>query len=318
MKRLRGETEAWIRKLFAKHVHHIRYLEGDWNVVIETGSFCPEVRSLTSLNVGRIELLAVLPPVELPHRVLMGPCGIVRAAPTATATPPVRWVPTKERGSIKGRFLERFWVLVRQNPDLIQLIVPDYESTLDVPGEHSLNTLRWLKKLTILDMGRMVVDVNVVVTALPHLERLQGDNLLGLFALQRKYPSLRALHCRCDFRISGALHILSPLPNLEELLIKKGVPEQPYKVLKEIVDAVVPFPNLTFLMVNWTWADEDRSVALLVSLFPGLRRFWTLNLGKDVREVLWRGCYDLDEIYCHRTVNGSAEAWRRRREDGEH
>lgn len=83
--------------------------------------------------------------------------------------------------------------------------------------------------------------------------------------------------------------MLSHLPNLEELSIKKDVPEQPYKVLKEVVEAGVPVPKLTYLSVNWTWADEDRSVALLVSLFLGLRRFWTLRLGEEAREMLWRG-----------------------------
>ncbi|KAF8944621.1 hypothetical protein BGZ47_003991 [Haplosporangium gracile] len=248
MKRPRGETEAWLRDLFAKHGQHIRYLEGDWNVVIETASFSPEVKNLMSLNVGEIDLLAVLPPVELPHRVSMGPRGIVRAPSATTAVPPVRWIPTKEKGSIKGQFLERFWALVRQNPGLIQLIVPGREPMLEMPGEHNINILRRLKYLTILDMGRMMLDVNIVLTFLPQLERLQGDTLLGLFALQKDYPGLRYLHCRCDFRISGALQMLSHLPNLEELSIKKSIPEQPYDILKKVVGAVDPFSKLTLLM----------------------------------------------------------------------
>lgn len=40
--------------------------------------------------------------------------------------------------------------------------------------------------------------------------------------------------------------------------------------------------------------------------------------GKEVREVLWRGCYDLEVIYCRRTGNWSVEAWRRRRNDEKH
>lgn len=287
--------EEWVHATLVYYGQYIRHLTVRWDVVLEAASFNPKCRNLLTLAAGQVGNGSTYTSLPFPLR-------LTSSTTTPTTTPKEE----KEK-----RIVECFWSLVRQNPSLTSLVLPNLSYMSKLSKEYIAEALSQLKKLTDLDLEWLPLDAKILLDALPQLKRLRGCSIENLLSLQRNYNNLQYLYHCSDVKISIVLLMLKHLPGLEKLRLWRILEEPPVGTLSTVVARTAPFLRLRIFEIEWTLPHEDPYIALFVQLLPNLRRFSNLMVHIQTKKALWDHCYYLE------TLNGRAdvvvELWRQRR-----
>ncbi|OAQ35808.1 hypothetical protein K457DRAFT_120595 [Linnemannia elongata AG-77] len=171
--RTREEIEICVKSLFEKHGHHIRNLESNWRVVLEAASLGGTGhRNLTSLVLGNFYQRYRTPSTVLVDLNDLQLCN---------------------QKSWRRYVIGRFWNLVRQNPGLVRLRLPRLGVMNDESPEYTIDSLSMLRNLKDLDLDGMLLDVGLLLSVVPQLERLRVIMLWNFTPLLQDYSSLRRL-----------------------------------------------------------------------------------------------------------------------------
>ncbi|KAF9117013.1 hypothetical protein BGW39_002512, partial [Mortierella sp. 14UC] len=154
--RPREKIENWVKSIFEKHGHHVRNLTSHWNVILEAASLETGCKNLVSLSVNLLRHKHLAPSTVYP---IVG-----WKVPWISGEP----VPGENSARYK-RAVERFWLLIRQNPGLVRLKCPSIDVIDDIPKEFILETFSLLSNLKDLDLERMRLDIRIPLDALPQL-----------------------------------------------------------------------------------------------------------------------------------------------------
>lgn len=305
------QFDGWCKAVFEKHGHRIRHLGAHWDTIVEAASLETSLcRNLVSLSSEVVKQTHVTP-TSVPALVL----------DDGDQDPQqFQWVSkegmTKFKEDIRLRgTVERFFLLVLQNPKLVQIQFPMHGIMKDVSKAYVFETLSYLRNLKELNLVWLPLDLPTLLDTVPQLERLQGRDIPDLGRLQQPYPNLRVLGIRTYVLFKNLLVMLNHLPNLEELQIESilGEPESvvPYKRAIRTVETTPPFLRLRTLQVDNQLRPGDKYMALFLRLVPNLVRLVNLTIVYAVRKALWEWCFYLDEI---RIVGGpDVGPWRERR-----
>ncbi|KAG0060524.1 hypothetical protein BGZ89_012205 [Linnemannia elongata] len=305
------QLDGWCKAVFEKHGHQIRHLGAHWDTIVAVASLETSLcRNLVSLSSEVVKQTHVTP-TSVPALVL----------DDGDQDPQqFQWVSkegmTKYKEDIRLRgTVERFFLLVLQNPKLVQIQFPMHGIMKDVPKAYVVETLSHLRNLKELNLVWLPLDLPTLLDTVPQLERLQGRDIPDLGRLQQPYPNLRVLGIRTYVLFKNLLVMLNHLPNLEELQIESilGEPESvvPYKRAIRTVETTPPFLRLRTLQVDNQLRPGDKYMALFLRLVPNLVRLVNLTIVYAVRKALWEWCFYLDEI---RIVGGpDVGPWRERR-----
>ena len=306
----RGEFEGWCKAVFEKHGHRIRHLGAHWNTIIEAASLGTNCRNLVSLS------------TEVVRQSHETPTTILALVADGEGQDPQQFPWVSEEGMTKYRedirlrgTVERFFLLLQQNPRLVHIQFPMHGVMKDVSKDYIFETLSHLRNLRELNLVWLPLDLPTLLDTVPQLERLQGRDIPGLGCLQQPYPNLRALSIRTFVLFTNLLTMLNHLPSLEELQIESilGDPESvvPYKEAIRIAETSFPFLRLRTLQVDNQLRPGDKYMVLFLRLVPNLVRLVNLTIVYAVKKALWEWCFYLDEI---RIVGGpDVGLWRERR-----
>ncbi|KAK3841540.1 MAG: hypothetical protein J3R72DRAFT_491437 [Linnemannia gamsii] len=308
------ENNEWIKAIFQKHGHHIRHLYVHWELVLEaaslsTRSAVTEGRRGGCRNLLSLSAVDVMSYILLPKTVL-GPMDLQ-----------LPWLPEdRKEVLLSEEYLNRrhlagcFWLLVRQNPGLVDLILSRNGLLEYLPDEYNLETLSQLTQLKELYIGRSAFDIQMLLGALPRLEQLQCHGLEEVSILQQNYDCLRYLNYRGSVHLPKLLNILRQLPGLEELRLT-GVVNQTLKTAapaSEVVAGSAPFPQLKEFRLDGPPLADDTLIALLVTLFPGLLKISMSKVPDATMKALWEHCFYLDSLHDF-NKDDRISAWRERR-----
>lgn len=307
----RDEFERWCKAVFEKNGHRIRHLGAHWDTIMEVASLgTSRCRNLVSLSTDVVKQGHVTPTTVL----------ALDADDENQDPQQFPWVSeegmTKYKDNIRHRgMVERFFLLIQQNPRLVQLQFPMHGVMKDISKDYIFETLSHLRNLKELNLVWLPLDLPTLLDTVPQLERLQGRDIPGLGGLQQPYSNLRALSIRTFVLFTSLLTMLNHLPSLEELQIESilGEPESvvPYKEAIRIVETSSPFLRLRTLQVDNQLRPGDKYMVLFLRLVPNLVRLVNLTIVYAVKNALWERCFYLDEI---RIVGGpDVGPWRERR-----
>jgi len=191
--------------------------------------------------------------------------------------------------------VERFWIVVRQNPQLIRLKIPSLESTNDLVQTFVLDTLFHTTRLKDLDLGSLSLGMGDLLGRTPELKRLKITRSEGLDSMTREYRNLQSLVLGYGVRPSHLVGMLSFLPCVKELRIK-GVADEEHSVVRDIVRSS-QFSQMKALQIDEDlWEQNFELIKLFLALFPGLERFKTPSLPDEIRITLENLCENLLEI----------------------
>ncbi|KAH7044367.1 hypothetical protein BKA57DRAFT_538288 [Linnemannia elongata] len=139
----------------------------------------------------------------------------------------------------------RFWILVRQNPGLVRLRLPHLGVMNDESPEYTIDSLSMLKNLKDLDLDGMLLDLTSPSMLLRHGRNTRVAEAVATSARSGRTAGLATL---CHIAIVVVL----------------------------LFAAMTPFPQLELLRVEGKleFDEEDKSIALLEGLCPGLIWFW--------------------------------------------
>lgn len=307
----RDEFERWCKTEFEKHGHRIRHLGAHWHTIVEAASLeTSQCRNLVSLSTDVVKQSHLTPTTVL---ALIADDG---------NQDPQQFPWVSEQGMTKFRedfrhrsTVERFFLLIQQNPRLVRLQFPMHGVMKDVSKDYIFETLSQLRNLKELNLVWLPLDLPTLLDTVPQLERLQGRDIPDLGCLQQPHFNLRALSIRTYVLFTNLLTMLNHLPNLEELQIESilGDPESvvPYKEAIKIVETSPPFLRLRTLQVDNQLRPGDKYMALFLGLVPNLVQLVNLTIVYAVKKALWEKCFYLDEI---RIVGGpDVGPWRERR-----
>ncbi|KAF9279892.1 hypothetical protein BGZ88_012484 [Linnemannia elongata] len=305
------QFDGWCKAVFEKHGHQIRHLGAHWDTIVEAASLDSSLcRNLVSLSSEVVKQTHVTP-TSVPALVLDDGDQDPQRFPWVSKEGMTKF---KEDIRLRGT-VERFFLLVLQNPKLVQIQFPMHGIMKDVSKAYVFETLSHLRNLKELNLVWLPLDLPTLLDTVPQLERLQGRDIPDLGCLQRLYPNLRVLGIRTYVLFTNLLGMLNHLPNLEELQIESilGEPESvvPYKEAIRTVETTAPFLRLRTLQVDNQLRPGDKYMAIFLRLVPNLVRLVNLTIVYAVRKALWEWCFYLDEI---RIVGGpDVGPWRERR-----
>ncbi|KAG0298393.1 hypothetical protein BGZ97_004050 [Linnemannia gamsii] len=327
----RDEFEGRCKAIFAKHGHLIRHLAAHWNTILEAASLntsnCKKLLSFSTevvrySHVTPTTVLALVIDDALDHKENGDNNNNVDGNEEDDEQQPqlFPWVSedgmNKFKEDIRHRgTVERFFILIRQNPGLIRLQFPMHGVMKDVSKEYVFETLSHLRSLKELNLVWLPLDIPTLLDTVPQLQRLQGHDLPGLGSLQHDYPSLRVLDIRAWVKFTQLLDVLKHLPRLEKLRMESVLGDLesvvPYKEACRIAETTPPFSQLRSLQVDNQLRPGDKYILLFLRLIPNLVRLENLTIVYKVKQALWEHCYYLDDI---RIVGGpDVELWRERR-----
>lgn len=275
----KGVLEEWLRMIFTKYGRHIRQLITYWRIVLKAASRTGTCRNLCSLLVRHnteyfdCSLFAKISITAMPMMTITTAAeGVVEdfqlpwIIPLNQATPVDDDAEDMDENSRQRLRVKSFWILVRQSPGLARLSFPDLDAMNDVSKDYIVETLLSLERLAELDLGRTLLDSQVLLRSLPKLKYLRAFNLNGLLSMspEEQYAGLRSLGiCGC-VRISEVLEVLDHLPGLEVLSFK-GVVSEPIDVLRKEVLAAEARRDLQLksLSIDEVYERHEKYIELL-------------------------------------------------------
>ncbi|KAH7044319.1 hypothetical protein BKA57DRAFT_469260 [Linnemannia elongata] len=311
------KVEQWTRISFVNNCHLIRNLTANWDVLLETAA--AQCRNLTSLTVHGVR--HILPE----HFHTSSPSSCAADSTIANDQSPsveLPWI-TKQSDDVQQdtpqerRDLELFWQLVLQNPGLVRLHFPQTTVINILPQAYILETVSRIKNLRELNTRLMNVDLSTLLDSLPQLERLSCSPSLGSVTLSKNYSNLRQLKYLRSVQVSMFIEVLKHLPTLESLMLSRiiaeeDLPTSTYEILCETVStAVVTFPQVREFEVHWMSPHEERYVAVMLGVFPEVRRLYLPRLSVGIRKVMWERHYWLEEFKDR--SDGIVDEWKERR-----
>ncbi|KAG0273198.1 hypothetical protein BGZ95_010984 [Linnemannia exigua] len=262
-----GQDEAWLIGIFTKYGQHIRHLNLHWKVTIKaisstcnnTSVSCPNLKSLSISNA------------------LTGP--LLSPIFENAFEPAVRGIRTEGQQLDDWKLIQQFWLLVRQNPQLMVLKIDDSLDELV-----AMNTLGFVDSMVLDNLTSLVdlkysalrCDTSTLLSRLPRLKFLQaqvvfsdGGVLTGSFA------NLQYLNASHSLSLAEMVNLLQRLPNLRELSVSqiRYAAEEDSKI--ESMDRT---PSaLQRLRINWS---STYDVLSLKGLSPWLPRLTHLTIAK--------------------------------------
>lgn len=273
----KGELDEWLRMIFTKYGLHIRQLITYWRIVLKAASRTGNCRNLCSLlrhdtkyfdrtATATTSTTAMTTTTTTATKVVEEDFQLPWIIPLDQATPNVDEAEDKDENSRQRHRVKWFWILVRQNPGLARLSLPDLDAMNDLSKDYIVETLVSLERLAELDLGRTLLDSQILLRALPKLKHLRVFNLNGLLSMrpEEQYAGLRSLGIRGCVRISEVLEVLDHLPGLEELRFK-GVVSEPIDVLRKDVLAAESRRDLQLksLCIDEVYERNEKYIELL-------------------------------------------------------
>ncbi|KAK5799473.1 hypothetical protein F5H01DRAFT_384689 [Linnemannia elongata] len=279
----------------------VQNLTANWDVLLETAA--AQCRNLTSLTVHGVR--HILPE----HFHTSSPSSSAADSTFANNQPPsleLPWIKQyrrDRRGTPRERRdMEWFWQLVLQNPGLIRLHFPETNLINILPQPYILETVSRIKNLRELNTRLMDVDLSTLLDTLPQLERLSCSPFRRSVTLSKNYSNLRQLEYLSPVQVSRFIEVLKHLPRLESLMLSRiiaeeDLPTSTYEILCETVStAVVTFPQVREFEVHRMSSHEERYVAMMLGVFPEVRRLYVPGIPVEIRKVMWEKCYWLEEF----------------------
>ncbi|KAK3831846.1 MAG: hypothetical protein JOS17DRAFT_744512 [Linnemannia elongata] len=346
--RPREEIEKRVQMAIAKYGRHIRDLTVHWGTVLDAVSFSSECKNLRSLDVVDLRRSSgvSLPPPPPPQPYVVseiGPATINASRRTTTTVDyQLPWIQSYSVAvygtehsysvpvnvdTVQRHFIERIWILLRQNPYLTRLSFPNLGSLSSLPQKFILDSLMSLHHLRDLDANWLPLDIQTILRTLPKLERVHVKDLVMQFPFLpgERFHGLRMLSIRLVVLLGEVFKMLEHLPGLEELRLQAVRTDWMIQSLQAIINAAAEsrvrdlsaVKTLQYASMQSQW--EDQYIAFLVGQFPQLSRIKVPILWRKTEQALWENCYFLDEID---SLNAGSKIykWRRRREvreDGE-
>ncbi|KAF9328673.1 hypothetical protein BGZ91_000905, partial [Linnemannia elongata] len=284
------QFDGWCKAVFEKHGHQIGHLGAHWDTIIEAASLETSLcRNLVSLSSEVVKQTHVTP-TSVPALVLDDGDQDSQQFPWVSKEGMTKY---KEDIRLRGT-VERFFLLVLQNPKLVQIQFPMHGIMKDVSKAYVFETLSHLRNLKELNLVWLPLDLPTLLDTVPQLERLQGRDIQDLGRLQQPYPNLRVLGIRTYVLFTNLLVMLNHLPNLEELQIESilGEPESvvPYKEAIRTLETSAPFLRLRTLQVDNQLRPGDKYMALFLRLVPNLKTtagsFLRSNFTYDLQDAI--------------------------------
>ncbi|KAG0045072.1 hypothetical protein BGZ89_005773 [Linnemannia elongata] len=294
------KVEQWTRISFVNNCHLTRNLTANWDILLETAA--AQCRNLTSLTVHGVS--HILPE----HFHTSSPSSSAADSTFANNQPPsleLPWIKQyrrDRRGTPRERRdMEWFWQLVLQNPGLIRLHFPETNLVNILPQSYILETASRFKNLRELNTRLMDVDLLTLLDTLPQLERLSCSPFRRSVTLSKNYSNLRRLEYLSPVQVSRFIEVLKHLPRLESLLLSRIIAEDPptstYEIPCETVSTtVVKFLQVREFEVHRMSSHEERYVAMMLGVFPEVRRLYVPGIPVEIRKVMWEKCYWLEEF----------------------
>ncbi|KAF9920110.1 hypothetical protein FBU30_010111 [Linnemannia zychae] len=300
---------------FETHGHHVRYFSNTWHILHEaaslSGSKCTNLISLDVKDLWGYDPTLLAVPVTEDENDFILYLQQYWKSPLIPILDPDE-VPEE----IDRHEMNRFWLLVHRNPSLVQLKVPFIEILDYFSQDFYVETFSRMRYLKELNLKWLSIDINVVLNALPQLERLKGYRLDELENIQQTHNNLRYLKHE-EIEIPVLINLMRHLPNLEELdILSLHLHWMTFELASQIVSETEQFPQLkTFIIESYFSYQDDEFYALVVRLFPGLVRIVMQSLPLETKMALWKHCFDLEDID---VVDGKdsevIRAWEERRE----
>ncbi|KAK3841541.1 MAG: hypothetical protein J3R72DRAFT_445080 [Linnemannia gamsii] len=320
---LTGETEEWVKAIFAKHGHRIRHLMAHWGIVLEAAALSGRCTLLSSLIVGNMEHHQSLAHTPTTATTTTGGTTATislkttaeTTAETTAADQDLPWVSMSGMSqwyeNLKHReIVKHFWKLIQANAGLVRITLPGMGAMNDLSPAFVFETFASLPRLQELDLMWAVFDIPTILNTVPQLRRLRANSPKGRYSMNETFVNLLSMDLQTNTRVSKLLRALAQFPGLEELKLKSVCPEPPI-VAHNAVSLSPKFLSVKSLQIVNSSRTQDRYAALLVGQLPNLVVIRTPTLFADMQKALWKHCYNLDEIH---SVNAwSVDAWRRRR-----
>ncbi|OAQ35789.1 hypothetical protein K457DRAFT_13008 [Linnemannia elongata AG-77] len=198
--------------------------------------------------------------------------------------------------------MEWFWQLVLQNPGLTRLHFPQTNLINILPQSYILEAVSRIKNLRELNTRLMDVDLSTLLDTLPQLERLSCSPFRRSVTLSKNYSNLLRLEYLRSVQVSRFIEVLKHLPRLESLMLSRiiaeeDLPTSTYEILCETVStAVVTFLQVREFEIHRMSSHEEQYVAMMLGVFPEVRRLYVPGLPVEIRKVMWEKCYWLEEF----------------------
>lgn len=246
-----AEEENWIRYLFVKHGHHIWNLRANRFVTIviaQSAGTCVNLRTLAATG----QCTYIFQEARMLQNHLQG-CttpkeGYERLVKSLISPifkeqlyfPP--YIPKTEQWYQKWVFVQRFWLLIFQNPQL-----QGFHLGKDLPHAHSnadegfiLKALTSLPNLTRLDTHYYdsSFTFRAILERLPQLQHFASrTSLLIVSDIDRTFSHIRSIRCSATLRLQELFILLDHLPNLGQLWIN-GLQKLPPLELNNLMENV--------------------------------------------------------------------------------
>ncbi|KAH7044343.1 hypothetical protein BKA57DRAFT_469339 [Linnemannia elongata] len=295
------KVEQWTRISFVNNCRLIRNLTANWDVLLENAA--AQCRNLTSLTVHGVRHISP----EHFHSSSPSSCAadstFANNQPPSLELPWIKQFRRDRRGTPRERRdMEWFWQLVRQTPGLIRLHFLETNLINILPQSYILETVSRIKNLRELNTRSLDVDLSTLLDTLPQLERLSCSPSLGSVTLSKNYSNLRQLKYLRSVQVSRFIEVLKHLPRLESLMLSRiiaeeDLPTSTYEILCETVSTtVVKFLQVREFEVHRMSSHEERYVAMMLGVFPEVRRLYVPGIPAEIRKVMWEKCYWLEEF----------------------
>ncbi|KAF8941478.1 hypothetical protein BGZ47_007369 [Haplosporangium gracile] len=232
-----GQGRAWILDLFKKYGYHIRHLSTQWRVIVDAaylGQTCTQLRSLTANDFANsyttkemAEYEQIQEEGELTYQDRMEPARVGDLLSPDFAGDVFRpmvagWRTLKQQ---EGDWYtsQYFWLLIRQNPGLVSLMLGwNLRELFDVSPEYVYTILTALPQLTFLDNRLDSVELDRVLESCPRLQTYHSYKTSGLRCfVGHEWSSLQTLELDMQVDSQELLHLLKSLTGLLHLRLRE-------------------------------------------------------------------------------------------------
>ncbi|KAG0375832.1 hypothetical protein BGX24_008606 [Mortierella sp. AD032] len=299
-----GQDEAWLIGIFAKYGQHIQHLNLHWKVTIKAVSStsnnipvsCPNLKSLSVCNVNTNLTLQQEKARDILNKSVSHSTGTLEALTGPLLSPifenafepAVRGIRTEGQQLDDWMLVQQFWLLVRQNPQLMVLKIDDSLDELV-----AMNTLGFVDSMVLdnltslvdLKYSKLRCDTSTLLGRLPGLRSLQAQIVLsGGGVLTGSFTNLQYLNASHSLSLAEIVNLLQRLPNLRDLSLSQIIYTAEEEAKIESIDRTPS--TLQSLRINWSSTYDVLSLKGLSPWLPCLTHLTITKLRHNVVSIL--------------------------------